>query len=514
MTPFFASPLGQFFARSLVRRAVAIVVLSGVVGWAASGVFDRMTLDDRRDKHVEDSGGGLVALLAEQDALTGAVAQRQWDLVGGVLRSALVLDDDLLYIALYDGSGKVLAQAVDETVPVHDREHVGELTQHGPSGFRVHHFSQRVAGNSGEGREAVTLRLGLCAWKRQQQTTRGQRSVAVLILVAAALGAGLWTRGMSRQLSQEIARVLPREASALGGDELSRLSEALKRAQAGSSKQLVEVESAMAAQSAAASEIASLSAAQGESVARHAVAVTETGSTVAELRQTFQQAAEQAQAVIDLAKRSEESTALGKQSVEESVSAMEQIRDQVMTIRKTFVDLVDRTTQIGTIVDAVSDLTEQSNVLALNAAVEAAKAGEHGRGFAVVAREVRTLAERSKESTGQIRSILQDIEKASKQAMHVIEEGTRRTKTGVELAERAGQSIAVLDRAIAESSRAAQQIAASTRQQAQGVDHIWEAVNNIDRATTETAQGLQKLERSAESLKELSSGVIKFLHPN
>jgi methyl-accepting chemotaxis protein len=215
--------------------------------------------------------------------------------------------------------------------------------------------------------------------------------------------------------------------------------------------------------------------------------------------------------VIDLAKRSEESTSTGKRAVEQSVSAMESIKDQVAAISKVMSGLVERTNQIGTIIDAVNDLAEQSNVLALNAAIEAAKAGEQGRGFAVVAREVRSLAERSKDSTAQVRAILQDIEKASREAQAVIEEGTRVTQGGVELASRAGESISLLDNAIGESSTAAKQIAASTRQQAVGVEQIWQAMRDIDRAVNEAATGIRQLEGASRNMKDLSNQLTQLV---
>jgi methyl-accepting chemotaxis protein len=259
-------------------------------------------------------------------------------------------------------------------------------------------------------------------------------------------------------------------------DEIGRLARALTEMTQRTGTMVARMQDAANSLARVSAEILTSSSQQGQSATKQATSVAETGATVAELRETFNQAAERAQAVIDLAKKSEESTSSGRLAVEESIGAMGSIRDQVIAISRTMIGLVERTNQIGTIIDAVNDLAEQSNVLALNAAIEAAKAGDQGRGFAVVAREVRNLAERSKDSTAQVRSILQDIEKASREALGVIEEGTRKTQAGVELATKAGESIFHLDRAINESSTAAKQIAASTRQQAVGVEQIWQAI--------------------------------------
>jgi methyl-accepting chemotaxis protein len=232
---------------------------------------------------------------------------------------------------------------------------------------------------------------------------------------------------------------------------------------------------------------------------------------LAQLRQIFAQAADRAQAVIDLATRSEDSTSTGRNAVQQSVKAMEEIREEVGRISTTIVGLVDRTQQISAIVDTVNDLAEQSNVLALNAAIEAARAGEQGKGFAVVAREVRNLARRSKESTGQIRAILDDIGLASRAAMAVMDEGTRKTESGMELASRAGQSIANLDQVIDGSSTAAKQIAASIRQQSAGMEQIWQAMKEVDTAVQESLSGIQQLETSSKNIKDLSDRMTRLV---
>jgi methyl-accepting chemotaxis protein len=229
------------------------------------------------------------------------------------------------------------------------------------------------------------------------------------------------------------------------------------------------------------------------------------GATVAELRQTFQQATAKAESVIELAQRSEESSTGGVEAVKQSIERMVHIRDQVGAISSTIFGLVQRTAQIDAIIDAVKDLAEQSNVLALNAGIEAARAGEYGRGFGVVAREVRSLAERSKEATSQVRTILQDIKLAGHEAMRAIEEGSRRAESGTKVADAAGEAIRRLGDAIAVSSAAAMQIASSTRQQSIGVDQIWQATKEIDHVATDTAQGTKQLEDAARNMKQLSA---------
>jgi methyl-accepting chemotaxis protein len=290
-------------------------------------------------------------------------------------------------------------------------------------------------------------------------------------------------------------------------DDLGRLSESLRSMAKRTTGVVAQLQEASSSLSKASTDLFESSSRQSGNAAKQASSVTEMGATVAELRESFNQATAKAESVIELARKSDESSSGGADAVRESIDGMEHIRDQVAAIAETISGLVRRTEQIDAIIDVVNDLAEQSNVLALNAGIEAARAGEHGRGFAVVAREVRTLAERSKEATAQVRAILSDIKLAGRDATRAIEEGSRRAATGMEVANAAGEAIVRLGEAIAASSAAAMQIASSTRQQSVGVEQIWQATKEIDRIAAETAAGIAQLEAAAANMKTLSTSM-------
>jgi methyl-accepting chemotaxis protein len=294
-------------------------------------------------------------------------------------------------------------------------------------------------------------------------------------------------------------------------DDLGRLAAALRLVSARTREVVARLVSASGLLASSATELFDSSSRQAKSAGKQAESVSEMGATVAELREIFSQATSKAESVIELARRSEESSTGGAQAVKESIDGMGQIRTHVTAIAQTIQGLVQHTDQIDAIIDVVTDLAEQSNVLALNAGIEAARAGEHGRGFAVVAREVSRLAERSKEATAQVRTILQDIKQAGREAVRVSEDGSRRAETGLVVANAAGDAIKRLGEAIAASSAAAMQIAASTRQQSVGIEQIWQATKELDRIATETASGIQQLEEAAGNLKALSGGFTEIV---
>jgi methyl-accepting chemotaxis protein len=173
------------------------------------------------------------------------------------------------------------------------------------------------------------------------------------------------------------------------------------------------------------------------------------------------------------------------------------------TIAESIVSLSEQGLAIGEIITTVNDLAEQSNLLAVNAAIEASKAGEHGKGFAVVAQEVRSLAVQSKEATAQVRTILNDIQKATNAAVMATEQGSKAVEAGERQTGEAGESIRVLADSIAESANASTQIAASSHQQMVGIEQVAQAMENIREASTLSVTSTRQSELSAQNLHEL-----------
>lgn len=252
-------------------------------------------------------------------------------------------------------------------------------------------------------------------------------------------------------------------------------------------------------------ELSAATAQQLTAASEQTSAIAETVATIEEIKSIADLSLQKAQGVAEQSRRVTEVSKHGQQAVAQSAASMEQIRDKVAGIAGHILALSEQNQKVGEIIGTVNDLASQSNLLALNASVEAARAGEHGRGFAVVAVEVRKLAEQSRQATAQVRTILNDIQRATNASVLATEEGTKGVDNGSKLVKEAGATIQQLLANIGESVTAAQQILASTQQQTTGMEQIAQAMQHINAATVQNLNSTRQTERAAQQLSGLAT---------
>ncbi len=291
-------------------------------------------------------------------------------------------------------------------------------------------------------------------------------------------------------------KVAPQSEKDLLGNSFATMIENLRRLTA-------EIAAGVTVLGSSASQISTSTTQFAASATETATAVGETTTTVEEVRQTAQISSQKAKTVSETAQKVAVTSQTGRKATEETVEGMNRIREQMASIAESMVRLSEQSQAIGQIVTTVEDLAAQSNLLAVNAAIEAAKAGEHGKGFVVVAQEVKSLADQSKQATGQVRTILAEIQKATTAAVMATEQGSKAVETGVRRSSQAGQSIQTLTESVSEAAQAAAQIAASSQQQLVGVDQVASAMESIKQASTQNVDSARQLEAAAHDLKRL-----------
>lgn len=254
----------------------------------------------------------------------------------------------------------------------------------------------------------------------------------------------------------------------------------------------------------AAAEILASTQQQASSTKEQAATVQEISATMQEISQSGTEITDKAKQVAASAEATSAAGDQGINAVKVTSRLMEGIRQQVEDVATKIVSLSERTQAIGEIVSTVNEIAEQSNLLALNASIEAASAGEQGSRFAVVAGEMRNLAQRAKESTVQVGTILGEIQRGINGTVMLTEEAVKRSDSGQQQATITEQTIHQMSRTTVESVHAFQQIIASTSQQQIGFDQVTQGMRDIRQATEQTAIGTAQLEKALANLNELS----------
>ncbi|MCE1253726.1 MAG: methyl-accepting chemotaxis protein [Anaerolineae bacterium] len=294
-------------------------------------------------------------------------------------------------------------------------------------------------------------------------------------------------------------------------DEIGELASSMDEFAETMQKITIQILESANSTTAATAEILAAVSQHTASANEQSASVNQTTTTVDELRAAAEQTAQKANSVAHDSQNSVAVGETGRQSVEAIMDGMEEIREKVQAIAQDILALSEQTQQIGEITSTVNDIADQSNMLALNATIEAAKAGEQGKGFAVVAMEVRNLAEQSKQATTKVRSILNDIQKATNAAVLATEQGTKGVEAGMTLAQQAGDVINQLAETIRESSQTVQQISASAHQQSIGMEQIAQAMKDINQATIQFVAGARQSQLAAENLNHMAQELQKSI---
>ncbi|MEK3993002.1 MULTISPECIES: methyl-accepting chemotaxis protein [Robertmurraya] len=188
----------------------------------------------------------------------------------------------------------------------------------------------------------------------------------------------------------------------------------------------------------------------------------------------------------------------GNEEIQKAVYQMNLIDQSVRNIASVIEQLGSRTSQIGEIIDAITDISSQTQLLALNATIESARAGEHGKGFAVVANEVRKLAEQSAESADMVAKLIKGIQDDTVSAVQVMSRGTKEVNTGLLMVTKAGEAFQTIYTAIQDVAEQTQQVSTASQQIFKTTKQVAASEENVARLVNQSAGNAQTVALSSQ----------------
>jgi methyl-accepting chemotaxis protein len=237
---------------------------------------------------------------------------------------------------------------------------------------------------------------------------------------------------------------------------------------------------------------------QQQSVDMIATAMHEMGATVHEIARNANETA-------NAAKQSATETTNSQNIVNSSIEGINSLFGKMQSASGVIKNLAQDVGEISTVLEVIRGISEQTNLLALNAAIEAARAGEQGRGFAVVADEVRTLAQRTPESTEEINSMIHKLQNGAKDAVTAMDEGIETARFSVEYADQAGESLNSIITVIGTITDLSIQVATATEEQSSVVEELNSHILNIKNRSDSTAIESKNINDQCQTLTDSSN---------
>ncbi|MDE4535757.1 methyl-accepting chemotaxis protein [Pseudomonas sp. ITEM 17296] len=366
----------------------------------------------------------------------------------------------------------------------------------------------------GDELSAVSVELGERKVEQRDSEALAARSlltsVAVLALLVGVLAAWLITLQITQPLRQTLtlaARIAKGDLSqvepVLRRDEMGQLQSSMRDMTVSLRELIGGIDQGVGHLSQAASQLAASSEDTKLRISQQREETDQVATAMNQMSATVQEVAQNAEQASMAATNADQQAQMGDQVVAEAIGRIEQLAGQMDHCLAAMQHLAGESQRIGSILDVIKSVSEQTNLLALNAAIEAARAGEAGRGFAVVADEVRGLAQRTSTATEEIGQLIDSLHSGTDEVNRLLDSSKSLTEQSVELSRKAGHALGQITDTVSSIQGMNQQIATASEEQSVVAEQINRSVLNVRDVSDQTSAASEQTAASSGELEQL-----------
>ncbi|MBK5352663.1 methyl-accepting chemotaxis protein [Pseudomonas sp. TH41] len=334
----------------------------------------------------------------------------------------------------------------------------------------------------------------------------------LLALLVGVIAAVIITRQITGPLRETLAVVeciasgdLSQDVKVTRRDELGVLQQGIARMGVTLRDLISGIRDGVTQIASAAEELSAVTGQTSAGVNSQKIETDQVATAMHEMTATVQEVARNAEQASQAAAAADGEAREGDKVVNEAIAQIERLASEVVRSTEAMSVLQQESDKIGSVMDVIKAVAEQTNLLALNAAIEAARAGEAGRGFAVVADEVRGLAQRTQKSTEEIEGLVAGLQNGTQQVSAVMNNSRVLTDSSVALTRKAGVSLENITRTVSNIQSMNQQIAAAAEQQSAVAEEISRSIINVRDVSEQTAAASDETAKSSVELARLGN---------
>lgn len=306
---------------------------------------------------------------------------------------------------------------------------------------------------------------------------------------------------IAQQIAQGNLKLAPMATSK---DEIGQLQSTLLQTGQSLKEMIQSISTASHEISSASLQLSAMTEQAGKGAKQQQLEADQLSSSVTEMTASALQVAASTQETARSTENARQEADQSYQLVGAAIHNIQLLHDSVSQTEARLSSVQHETQNIGSIIEVIQSIAEQTNLLALNAAIEAARAGEQGRGFAVVADEVRSLAQRTQQSTGEIHQLIARLQQGANEVVEAMQQGREITDTSVELTQNVQIALNNINSTIAVINDMSLQIASAAEEQSKVAEEISQSANSVRQVAEESAHAVVETVSASQSLKNTS----------